>query len=130
MRKLIFPLIVLMLLSFCSVKTYKSQFQFANKLAEKDLWKEAHLRWQKLLDKGENTAAIHNNIAIALETMGKTEDAEKEYRIALKMAPNNSYIQSNLDRLLEKSRGEDKDDEDKKGKKDKKGRHKRPGKKR
>ncbi len=128
MKKLVFPIILLLILSFCSGRHhYKSEFAFANKLAKEGLWKEAHMRWQRELDRGMNTAALHNNIAIALENMGKPLEAEKEYELALKLRPGHKYIQSNLDRLrrLRKNKGLDDEDEDGKKKKSKRKKRKR-----
>jgi Flp pilus assembly protein TadD len=101
-------MLMLTLLFFysCAGKKYSSEFDFANKLAQKGLWKEAHIRWQKIVDSGNESAALYNNIAIALEKMGKPKEAEKAYKKALALSPNNSKIKSNYDRLkkiLEKS---------------------------
>ena len=103
---LIIMVTTLLLLYSCAGKRYSSEFDFANNLAKNGLWKEAYIRWQKILDSGKESAALYNNIAIALEKMGKPEEAEKAYQKALKLSPNNSKIKSNYDRLkkfLEKS---------------------------
>lgn len=55
------------------------------------------MRWQRVIASGKDNAKLHNNMAIALESMGKTEEAEKEYRKALEMDPNNPRIKSNYD---------------------------------
>lgn len=99
MRHIIFLLIIVLFLSFCSAKVQKSELDFANDLARQGLWKEAYLRWQRVLDSGKETAAIHNNMAIALEQMGKRDEAEKEYKKALELAPNNNRIKSNYERF-------------------------------
>lgn len=70
-------------------------------MARQGLWKEAKYRWEKALKDEKNTAAIHNNIAIALERMGQLDEAEQEYKKALKLAPNNSYIKKNYQRFKE-----------------------------
>ena len=83
----------------CAGNKYNSEFDFANKLAKKGLWKEAQMRWQKILDSGQESASLHNNIAIAFEKMGKPKEAEKAYKKALALSPNSSKIKSNYDRL-------------------------------
>jgi Flp pilus assembly protein TadD len=99
---LILTILALVLLNSCSTKRYGSEFEFANALAQKGLWKEAYFRWQKALEAGKDTPAIHNNMAIALEEMGKLEEAENEYKKALEMAPNNEQIKRNLERFQKK----------------------------
>lgn len=111
-----------LLFSFCSVKhSYKSEFDFANKLAQQSLWKEAHWRWQKVLASGTESAALYNNIAIALEQMGRFEEAEKAYKKAMKLAPHNSSIQGNYKNFKKFIKGEvDKDEKDENEKKKRK----------
>lgn len=77
----------------------KSEFDFANKLAQQGLWKEAYFRWEKARTQGMETAAVYNNIAVALENMGRLDDAEKMYKKALTLAHGDSTIQGNLTRL-------------------------------
>lgn len=107
------PILILMfIVGGCSAKnSYKSEFSFANKLAQEGLWKEAHFRWMKILENGKPTAELYNNIAIALEEMGKADEAEKMYQQALKMDPNNSTIKSNYDRFKDILKGKDDDHE-------------------
>jgi len=99
LKILIFLLIPLLFLCSCAKNKFKSEFDFANKLARKGLWEEAQFRWKKSLKNQKNTAAIRNNMAIALEQMGKIEEAEDEYKKALKLAPNNSYIKKNYEKF-------------------------------
>lgn len=68
-------------------------------MAKQGLWKEAYMRWQKIAAGGKDSAKLHNNMAIALESMGKTDEAEKEYRKALEMDPKNAKIIANYDSL-------------------------------
>lgn len=102
-------ILCLLVLSSCSAHKYRSEFDFANKLAKEDLWKEAYFRWLKFFSAGNNTAAVHNNMAVALEKMGKFSEAEIEYQKALEIDPKNTFIKSNYDRLkkfLEKDKSE------------------------
>jgi tetratricopeptide (TPR) repeat protein len=109
-------LIIAVFIGCSAKKSYRSEFDFANKMAQEGLWKEALYRWEKALAEGKESAAVYNNIAVALEEMGKLEEAEKTYKKALELAPNNPTIKGNLDKLkkfLKKGRKEGEDDEDK-----------------
>jgi tetratricopeptide (TPR) repeat protein len=113
--------LIVVWLGGCSVHNVsKSEFDFANKLAKQGLWKEAQYRWERALKKGQETAAIYNNIAVSMEEAGKFDEAEKMYQKALSLSPNNSSIKSNYDRLkkLLKNEPDDKTKDEKK--KDKK----------
>ena len=84
----------------CSSRSVpKTEFEFANKLAQEELWKEAFYRWNKLLEEGKESAALYNNIAIAYEERGEFEKAEAAYQKALKLSPGNSTVQSNYDKF-------------------------------
>lgn len=118
----------LLLTSACATKSSGSEFSFANRLASKGLWKEALVRWQRIAESGRESAALYNNIAVALEQQGRPEEAEKAYEKALKLAPGSDKIQSNLNRLKKfLGKGEPgKDDKlDGKRKKRKKGKRKK-----
>ena len=100
----------------------KTEFEFANRLAQDDLWQEAYFRWNKLLEQGKESAALYNNMAVAHEKMGQFEEAEQAYQKALKLSPNNSTVMSNYDkfkRMLKQDKDKDKNEKNKK-KKDKK----------
>ncbi len=86
----------------CHPNNFKSEFDFANKLAQQGLWKEAHFRWEKAVTQEKETAAIHNNLAIYYEKIGKPEKAETAYKKALKLEPQNKYILSNYKKFKEK----------------------------
>lgn len=114
MRTLIILAICLSLgLNFCSVKNERAEFNFANQLAQKGLYKEALMRYKRVQDAGENSAAIHNNMAVALEALGKTGEAEKEYQKALAISPNNYQIKNNFDNFQKRLKGELPDDPEK-----------------
>ena len=106
MKKIIFLTICVVLLSACAVNRYRSDFEFANKLAKEGLWQEAYYRWQKAMTADGGSAALHNNLAVALESLGRYEEAEREYQLALKLAPANSKIQSNYN-LFKKNQRKD-----------------------
>lgn len=97
MRQIIYILIIIAFINFCSAKNNKAELNFANAMAKQGLWKEAYMRWQKIEAKGHDSAKLHNNMAIALESMGKTDEAEKEYRQAIQMDPKNPRIRANYE---------------------------------
>lgn len=99
MRQIVCILTIIVLLSFCSSKNSRAELDFANAMAKQGLWKEAYMRWQKIeaSGRGDGNAKLHNNMAIALESMGKTDEAEKEYRKALELDPNNPKIKANYE---------------------------------
>lgn len=68
-------------------------------MAKSGLWREAYFRWQKHLQSGHNTAAVHNNMAVALENMGKFKEAEKEYLKAIELAPGSQVIKDNYNQF-------------------------------
>ena len=80
----------------CGGRSAQTEFEFGNRLARAGLWQEAFYRWQKTLEKNGMNPALHNNLAVALEKMGKFEEAEKEYRKALELDPKNVRIQENF----------------------------------
>ena len=106
MRKIIFLTICFILLAGCAVNRYHSDFEFANKLAKEGLWKEAYYRWQKALTVKGDTAALHNNLAVALESIDRKPEAEQAYLLAMKLDPGNVYIKSNYDRF-QKNQGKE-----------------------
>jgi Flp pilus assembly protein TadD len=96
-KKIIWLLIIIAAFSFCSTKKGKAELNFANAMAKQGLWKEAYIRWQKIEATGKDDAKMHNNMAIALESMGKSGEAEKEYLKAIEMDPGNPRIKANYE---------------------------------
>jgi len=104
LKKLIVLTICVIFIAGCAVNRYRSDFTFASKLAEEGLWKEAHYRMQKALAKDGNSAALHNNLAVILESMDRLPEAEQEYQRAMKLDPKNAYIQGNYERFKKNQR--------------------------
>ena len=74
---------------------------FGIRAAQKDLWNEAIFRWEKAVRSNPNSAAAHNNLAVAYEKKGLIEKAKKEYEIAIKLSPNHAQIKSNYQNFKE-----------------------------
>jgi len=107
LKKIIISTLCVFWIAGCAVNRYRSDFEFANRLAAEGLWKEAYYRWQKVVAAKGDSAALHNNLAVALESLDRLLEAEKEYQLALKMAPGNTLIQSNYDRFKKNQRKND-----------------------
>lgn len=103
-KKIIIVTMGVLLMAACAVNSYRSDFEFANKLAKEGLWQEAIFRYQKTMTPDGGSAALHNNLAVALEGLGRTDDARREYELALKLAPANAQIQSNFNRFKNNQR--------------------------
>lgn len=92
--------LVIILLSSCSshLSTLQSnQIKFGIAAAQGGLWDEAIFRWKKVVQSNPDSAAAHNNLAVAYEIKQQWENAKKEYETALKLAPENSHIKSNFE---------------------------------
>lgn len=109
MKKLIYLSLCVVLFAGCAMNRYRSDFEFANRLAKEGLWKEAYYRWQKALATKSDSAALHNNLAVALESLNRLPEAEQEYQQAMKLAPGNTQIQSNYNRFKKNLSKNDKD---------------------
>jgi Flp pilus assembly protein TadD len=93
--------------------------KFGIQAAQSDLWDEAIFRWQKVLKTNPESAAAHNNLAVAYERKGLWEQAEKEYQQALELEPENEHIQSNFQKFQRNMETAEADQEpEKKEKKD------------
>ncbi|MDH4257776.1 MAG: tetratricopeptide repeat protein [Candidatus Aminicenantes bacterium] len=106
------------ILSGCSRSYKSSQIKFGIFAAQNDLWEEAIFRWKKAVQLNPESAAAHNNLAVAYEKKGLLDEAEKEYETALKLNPKNSYIKANFENFKKNLVSQDEDE--KKEKKDEK----------
>jgi len=64
-------------------------------------WDEALALWTKAAAADPASAATHNNLAIAFESLGRFAEAGAEYEAALRLAPGNAQIRENLRRFRE-----------------------------
>ena len=100
-----FPLAALFAVSGCSStsrpESAAAQLSFGSQVAKKGLWREAAFRFQQVITKEPNNARAHNNLAVALEASGDYAGALAEYKKALELDPNDSYIRRNYARFAE-----------------------------
>jgi len=121
-RKFTFYLLALLFLPLfffgCRSSLQPNQIQFGITAAQRGLWDEAIFRWKKEVQSNPDSAAAHNNLAVAYELKRQWDEARKEYEIALKLSPNNSHIKTNFENF--KKNLEAREVEDKKEKNEKK----------
>ena len=83
----------------CVSSTAPNQMKIGLWASRHGLWNEAIFRWQLVLTAEPDSAAAHNNLAVAYEVKGQWDDARREYEAALKISPRNSRIISNYDQF-------------------------------
>lgn len=92
---LLFFALIIVSFQGCSRSFIENQLLFGAEAARKDLWDEAIFRWKKVITTNPQSAAAHNNLAVAYEKKGLWDEARKEYETALALSPENKYIKSN-----------------------------------
>jgi len=100
MRPRFVPLLLLAaLLSFgaCARDLATRPLSAGVEAAGEDRWDEAVQYWQKALAQDPDSAAAHNNLAVAYEKRGAWEDARREYEEALRLQPANAEIKANYE---------------------------------
>ena len=65
--------------------------------ADAENWDEAVRCWIRALEAAPNSAAAHNNLAVAYERRGAWPEAAKEYETALRLDPQNALIRGNYE---------------------------------
>jgi Tfp pilus assembly protein PilF len=79
----------------------KAQVEFGILVAQRGLWKEAILRWEKATQIDPTYAAGFNNLAVAYEHEGMLDKAAEQYERALKLEPNNVLVRQNFELFKE-----------------------------
>ncbi|MFW6140001.1 MAG: tetratricopeptide repeat protein [Acidobacteriota bacterium] len=92
-------IVFILLMMSCVSSLPKSQLDFGIEAAQNGLWEESIFRWEKVLQSDPNSAAAHNNLAVAYEKKGNFEKAEIEYKKALQLSPKNEQIQYNYEQF-------------------------------
>ena len=59
------------------------QIRFGAEMARQGNWREAIFRWQRVLAVDPANPRLHNNLAVAWESLGEYDKAEAEYKAAL-----------------------------------------------
>ncbi len=123
-NKYIIIIIIVLFFSFCSVNRFSlmSNKAYLIKLNRKlgtyaqknQMWKEAEYRWRRVVELNSEDFRAHNNLAVALEALGKYKEAEKEYKIAIKLSHNNELIRRNYEKFKSGEKGRKKNGNGKK----------------
>jgi len=71
------------------------QWDFGIKMARRGSWKEALFRFRRSVELTPGNALLHNNLAVAYESVGDYRKADREYQRALELKPNNERIRAN-----------------------------------
>jgi Flp pilus assembly protein TadD len=79
----------------------KAQVEFGWDVAQKGLWREAAVRWEKAVELDPSYAAAWNDLGIAYEQQGQFSKARAAYEKALQLDPNNNFIRQNYDLFRE-----------------------------
>src|SRR2546427_7373388 len=81
--------------------TVKQEMRFGAEAAQRGLWREAAFRWEKVLKNDPDNARVHNNLAVAYESLGQFDRARKEYEEARRLATDSKEIRNNYESFLE-----------------------------
>jgi len=111
---LVLSLFFLSFLSGCTKSLQTNQLLFGVKAAQMELWDEAIFRWKKVVASDPNSAAAHNNLAVAYEKKGMLEEARKEYETAMRISPENKHIESNFQKFKQNLEEKEKKEHEKK----------------
>lgn len=65
--------------------------------ANAEKWDEAVRLWTRALELSPDSAAVHNNLAVAYERLGSWDKAAREYEAALRLDPANAQIRGNYE---------------------------------
>jgi Tfp pilus assembly protein PilF len=81
----------------CARNMVVAQLQAGVAAADAESWDEAVRCWTRALEIAPDSAAIHNNLAVAYERQGAWDEAAGEYEAALSLDPGNARIRGNYE---------------------------------
>jgi Flp pilus assembly protein TadD len=90
-------LVALLFLGACARPLATGPLAAGVAAACEDRWDEAVQYWKKALEQSPDSAAAHNNLAVAYEKRGAFDEAGREYETALRLAPANAEILLNYE---------------------------------
>ncbi len=79
----------------------QNQVDFGISVAQRGLWKEAVVHWEKAVETDPTYAAAWNDLGIGYEQLGKFTEARKAYEKAIEVDPKNQFIRNNYDQFRE-----------------------------
>jgi Flp pilus assembly protein TadD len=77
------------------------ELKFGIDVAKRGLWAEARFRFERAVALDSDRPEALNNLAVALEQQGDFKGARAAYEKALKLKPDDVYIQQNYDLFRE-----------------------------
>jgi Tfp pilus assembly protein PilF len=112
MKRPFIPLLLVLFASFscaaCARSLVTAPLNAGVVAAGEERWDEAVRYWKTALEQDPESAAAHNNLAVACEKRGAFEEAGREYEAALRLDPGNALIKANYESFkarLEAGRG-------------------------
>jgi Flp pilus assembly protein TadD len=78
-----------------------AEMKFGVQAAQRNYWQEALFRFERARSADPKNGEILNNLAVALEALGRYDDALTTYKQALKEKPKDSVIRRNYARFAE-----------------------------
>ena len=79
----------------------KKQVEFGISVAQRGLWREAIMRWERAAKIDPTYAAAYNNLGIGYEHEGDLDKARAAYEKALELDPDNQLIKQNYELFKE-----------------------------
>ena len=86
-------------LAWASSAEARRQMEFGVDMALKGSWREAAFRFRKAVENDPENPFAHSNLGVALESVGRFDEATAAYEKALALAPGDDKIMENLQRL-------------------------------
>ena len=86
--------------------------RFAIRAAQAQLWNEAVFRWKQVINVDPKNSQAYNNLGVAYEALGNTDEAVAAYQRATELEPDNKYYRLNYRRCRIHIRRSGVEDED------------------